>query len=253
LTLLWHRFNRFSGTNTPAVPNGSTSFPNILTAASDQPTNKDQPMITANPISPLKIMTRSEVAAILSEQSRRAKRSIGSMMNLIIFRLATCAGLRVSEIAGLTLSNVRSGQSKPHLAVPSSLGKRAKARVVPLWIDARTLTDIRAWECLRQLRGATGSDPVICNLRGRDFGKPITARAIEYRFKTVLRNALEPQRATQLSIHSGRHTFASNLLACGFSLTEARDWLGHGNIATTSCYLHCDPTAGETILDSFNF
>jgi site-specific recombinase XerD len=41
-----------------------------------------------------------------------------------------------------------------------------------------------------------------------------------------------------LTIHSGRHTCASHLLAAGWPLPAVRDMLGHANIATTSVYSH---------------
>jgi integrase len=41
-----------------------------------------------------------------------------------------------------------------------------------------------------------------------------------------------------VTIHDGRHTFASHALAGGRSLVEVRDALGHRSIATTSLYLH---------------
>jgi len=49
------------------------------------------------------------------------------------------------------------------------------------------------------------------------------------------------------SIHDGRHSFASIVLAAGRKLPEVRDALGHRNISTTSVYLHAldDGTVGS--------
>ena len=41
-----------------------------------------------------------------------------------------------------------------------------------------------------------------------------------------------------LTIHDGRHTCASHLLAAGWALPMVRDMLGHASIATTSVYSH---------------
>ena len=54
-----------------------------------------------------RILTRAEVQIVLAELHRKAKRSTLTRRNLIIFRLATCCGLRVSELTRLTLGNVR--------------------------------------------------------------------------------------------------------------------------------------------------
>lgn len=212
-------------------------------------------MIASRNLSPLRVLTRPEVCAVLAELERRARRSIGSQMNLVIFRLATCCGLRVSEIAGLMLSNVRTSQTKPHIYVPQTIAKRQKQRIVPLWLDRATLEDLKAWKVFRESQGAAGGDSFVSNQRKQDVGQPITTRAIEYRFKTLLRHALEPDRVEQLSIHSGRHSFCSHLLAAGFTLAQVRDWAGHSSISTTSIYLHADldPSAGEEVLESFAF
>ncbi len=42
----------------------------------------------------------------------------------MIFRLATCCGLRVSEVVGLTLSNVKLVGKRPHIYVPKAIAKR---------------------------------------------------------------------------------------------------------------------------------
>ena len=52
-------------------------------------------------IEPTKILTRRELACVLEDLHSRAERSQSARLNLIIFRLACCCGLRVSEIAGL--------------------------------------------------------------------------------------------------------------------------------------------------------
>ena len=47
-----------------------------------------------------KILGRSEIAETLTDQRRKAKRSINTRQNLVVFRLSTCCGLRASEIVG---------------------------------------------------------------------------------------------------------------------------------------------------------
>jgi integrase len=49
-------------------------------------------------------------------------------------------------------------------------------------------------------------------------------------------------------LHDLRHSHASWLLAGGADLEVVRERLGHGNIATTSKYLHTLPTADDTAL-----
>jgi hypothetical protein len=46
---------------------------------------------------------------------RQAQRSKQGHVNLILFRLAACCGVRVSEIANLHMTDVRTDGSRPHL------------------------------------------------------------------------------------------------------------------------------------------
>jgi integrase len=63
--------------------------------------------------------------------------------------------------------------------------------------------------------------------------------SLHARFKTLL-GVLGP-RAKDLSIRSGRHTFASTCLAAGCTIVEVAAWLGHSNPSITAAYLHLVP------------
>lgn len=202
-------------------------------------------------IDPSKILSSSEIAALLAECQRRSLRSINSQMNLVLFRTSCCIGLRVSEISDLELRDIVLTDVRPHVVVRN--GKGSKKRKVPLWLDRSTLSDIAAWKALRESQGASPADPFISHQRKATLGQPLTDRSLQYRFKTILGWCLAPERVEQLSIHSGRHSFASHLLKRGFSLVQVRDWLGHSSISTTSVYLHVDPDEGEKVLDAFDF
>ena len=75
-----------------------------------------------------KILTPTEVARVLPDLKRRARRAVNSRQNLIIFRLATCCGLRVSELIGLRIGDVRVGVEQPYILVRAEVAKRRKAR-----------------------------------------------------------------------------------------------------------------------------
>lgn len=48
--------------------------------------------------------------------------------------------------------------------------------------------------------------------------------------------------------HTLRHSFATNLLACGASITQVQELLGHNSVETTQVYLHCVPQFARTIV-----
>src|SRR4051812_20620915 len=120
-----------------------------------------------------KVLTRAEIAEILGELTRK-RRSVNTRQNRVIFRLATCAGLRVSEIVGLTLANVKTNNQRPHIHVPAAIAKRNKARKIPLWWDAATLADLVVWKQERIEQGASAADPFVCSQAHGTLGKALS-------------------------------------------------------------------------------
>jgi integrase/recombinase XerD len=207
-----------------------------------------------------KILTRSEIVDVLCELTRKGRRSANTRQNRIIFRLATCCGLRVSEIVGLTMANVITGSKRPHVYVPAAIAKRNKARKVPLWWDAATLADLAVWKAERTEQGAKAGSPFVCSqaagkhaMTGQStFGKALIARNAQARFDAAVK-VLGTERGAMLSIHCGRHSFCSHALAGGRSIAEVRDAAGHANISTTSIYLHVVHADDDEIGNLFDF
>jgi integrase len=198
-----------------------------------------------------KILTRSEIAAVIADLKRK-RRSINTRQNLIIFRLATCAGLRVSEIVGLKMANVKLGSQRPHICIPRAIAKRHKPRTVALHWDAATLADLDQWKQQRTAQGALAGDPFVCSQAKGTRGKPLSVRNAQARFKVAIK-VLGPERVETLSIHCGRHSFCSHALAGGRTIAEVRDAAGHSSIATTSIYLHAIHDDDDQIGSLFDF
>lgn len=175
-----------------------------------------------------RVLGEDEVQAILRELRRRARRAKTTYRLLIIFELATCCGLRVSEICGLTLSDVRTGLS-PAVRIRRESSKSGRARSVPLDWDALALADVTAWIAQRIASGAGPSDLLLPTRNGcrmhRSSAQRMYARAC----------AFVGRKAT---IHDGRHTFISWALERGVSAVEVKEAAGHANLATTTMYAH---------------
>ena len=184
-----------------------------------------------------KILTPGEVARVLPDLKRRARRSLNSRQNLVIFRLATCCGLRVSELIGLRIGDVRVGVEKPYILVRAEVAKRRKARRVPLWWDQGTLDDLTAWRGQRTGQGAGPADPFVCSQASSTVGKPLDRQNARARFKVACR-VLGAERTAGLTIHHGRHTFASFALARGVSPVAVQQALGHSSLSITNVYAH---------------
>jgi integrase/recombinase XerD len=184
-----------------------------------------------------KILSRAEIKLVLADLQRK-RRSVNTRQNAIIFRLACCQGLRVAEIVGLRLTDVKCDLgAKPHLNLPKAITKRRKARKVPLWWDSATLAALSEWKRERIRQGAGLGDPFVCSQSKRTKGKPLARRNAQNRWKAAIK-VLGKERQATLSIHCGRHSYCSHALNGGRSLAEVRDSAGHSNISTTNVYLH---------------
>lgn len=183
------------------------------------------------------ILSAQEVLDVVADLKRPSKRSLNARTNLIVFRLATCCGLRASEVAGITIADVRLSTSKPHINVRKSVAKGGRKRQVPLWWDGATLEDLTAWREFRVKHdGADSSAPFVCTRAKGSAGNRLHRNAVRNRFLSACK-VLGKERLEALTVHSGRHTFVSHALKHR-TLAEVRQAAGHTNIATTSVYLH---------------
>lgn len=189
------------------------------------------------PIDVTKILSRRELALVLNDLKRKAPRSKNTRMNLVLFRVACCCGLRVSEIAKLQVGDVRTELARPHIRIRRGASKGGRPRVVPLWWDVGTLEDLSAWKADRLRSGAEFNEPFLASLIPGRQTKTFSRHTLRKRFRTACR-ALGVARLDGLTIHHGRHTFISHALAGGRTLAEVRDSAGHANVSITSGYLH---------------
>src|SRR3989337_1391428 len=96
-----------------------------------------------------KILTRTEMQLVLADLRRKAPRSKNTRLNLVVFRLSACGGLRASEIAQLQMADVRVEMPRPHIRIRVGASKGGRSRRVPLWWDGGTLADLAAWRADR--------------------------------------------------------------------------------------------------------
>ena len=191
----------------------------------------------AHQIDSTKILTRRELATVLKDLKRKAPRSANTWQNLILFRLASCCGLRVSEIASLRISDVRIETRRPHLRIRRGAAKGGKPRMVPLWWDAGTLDDLQKWKQFRVGQGGGSDECFVGSLCEKRRGTRLSRHTLRKRFLTACKS-LGGDRIAMLTIHHGRHTFISHALVGHRTLAEVRDAAGHANVSITSAYLH---------------
>ena len=145
-------------------------------------------------------------------------------------------GARISEVAALDVGDIDFGQRTARL-----FGKGSKERIVPLYrrameAVARYLEDARPVLLAKGGGSAVqgGRDPLFISTRGQAMG----ASALRYRFDVLKRRAGLPSDVTP---HSMRHTFATDLLEGGADLRSVQELLGHASLSTTQIYTHLAP------------
>ena len=155
-------------------------------------------------------------------------RAAPSKRDRVILEVIYAGGLRVSETVALTWSDVLLRDDRVQLSIT---GKGGKVRQVLLpEIVSRSLLS---------LRGDAGvNDPVF----GSRKGGPLTDRAVN---GMVKRAAAKAGISAGVSPHWLRHAHGSHAIDRGASLPEVQNTLGHGNIATTSGYLHARPDSSS--------
>jgi integrase/recombinase XerD len=133
-------------------------------------------------------------------------------------------GLRVSELAGLTPSNINFD-----LGFVTVLGKGGKERTVPLGMTAIDWT--RKYIASRARSGVFKSTHA---LFVSDSGSPLTRQAL---WKIIV-SLGERAGIGHITPHLLRHSFATHLLENGADLRSVQMMLGHSDISTTQIYTH---------------
>ncbi len=142
--------------------------------------------------------------------------------DLAIFKLMLRCGLRVEEVANLTLAAV----DLPRGQVFVYQGKGAKDRVVYLSKDA-----YQALTAYLKVRPHTRAKKLFVVNKGRFRGKPLKVRGIQHRMQHYAQKA-----GLKVCCHQLRHTMATQMLNADADLVTIQDLLGHTRIRTTERY-----------------
>ncbi len=143
--------------------------------------------------------------------------------DLLAMELLYGAGMRVSELVGLSHGDVDLGEG-----IARVLGKGRKHRVCPL---GKTACAVLARFRDAFSPGKGPQDPVLCNRNG----SRMTARSVQLLLKRHLALAGLP---LDLTPHKLRHSFATHLLNAGADLRIVQELLGHAQLVTTQVYTH---------------
>ena len=174
----------------------------------------------------------------------QSKRTQGELLilrrDLAILELLYAAGIRVSELTGLKLSDI-----DERAQIIRVLGKGRKERIVPF--GDKALKALQAyWPVRDQIRAewpdAAGPEAVFLGVRGtRLDARTINTIVKKYARMTQMKWSLHP--------HSFRHAFATHLLSDGADLRAIQELLGHASLSTTQRYTQATIDQLMTIYD----
>jgi integrase/recombinase XerC len=133
-----------------------------------------------------------------------------------VLELLYGSGLRVSELCGLSISDVRG-------STVTVWGKGGKQRSVP--VSEPAVAAVARWLAIRQDVIEAGS-----TMFGNERGNPLTPRDV--------RRIIDRRSGTPTHPHALRHSFATHLLDGGADLRVVQELLGHADVATTQRYTH---------------
>ncbi|MGC8742224.1 MAG: tyrosine-type recombinase/integrase [Candidatus Sumerlaeaceae bacterium] len=161
------------------------------------------------------ILSREEVARLMD--------AAGTLRGRTLLMTTYAAGLRVSEVCALQVSDIESAPDRMYLKVRQGKGSQ----------DRYTLLSPRLLDTLRTYwRVGRPGSWLFPNPAGSAPIDTLTAQ----RMYCAARDAagIRPEGG----IHTLRHCFATHLLEAGVDLPMLQQLLGHGHISTTMRYLH---------------
>lgn len=186
-------------------------------------------------------LTPEELARLFDQPDVTA---INGLRDRAILELLFSSGLRVSELVGLDRDHINLKRKEFMVR-----GKGQKDR--PVFISQEAADWIQRYLDMRKdavkplFIRYSGSKQV--DLSG-NFHR-LTARSVQ---RMVSRYALLAGITKQVSPHTMRHSFATDLLMNGADLRSVQAMLGHSNIATTQIYTHVTDPHLKNIHEQFH-
>jgi integrase/recombinase XerC len=181
-----------------------------------------------------RVLSVDEAATLMTAPTRGVGRA-GALArrDAAMLELLYATGMRVSELAGLTVDRV--DVERRRLRV---IGKGTKER--QLLFGAPAAAALGAY--LRDGRPvlAAAADRQVPSVFLNARGTPLSARGARLVLRRWVDAAGLPDRT---SPHTLRHSFATHLLEGGADLRVVQELLGHANLQTTQVYTHLSDAA----------
>jgi len=181
------------------------------------------------------ILTATEQEALVAQPNPRY---LTGHRNRVMLRLMLNTGLRLSEAIHLCWKDINLNTGK----VVIRQGKRAKDRT--LWTGEANLAALYGWR-KRQANECAGSHQDIFTTKA---GGKLDPRYIQ---RMVKRYAVKAGIEKNVTPHTLRHSFATDLYRETSNIRLTQKALGHASLATTQIYTHIVDEELEGALKSF--
>ncbi len=181
--------------------------------------------------SPARWRTLPEVLAVSEVEAMLATPAAGDRLawrDRALLELAYGAGLRVSELCGLNLTDLLLSEGLVQVR-----GKGGKERLVPVGRGTVGALSVYLHQVRPELDRGTTRGHVLLNGRGEPLSR-VGAWGV------VKRAATRAGITRKVSTHTLRHSFATHLLEGGADLRAVQEMLGHADLSTTQIYTHVD-------------
>ncbi len=163
-----------------------------------------------------------------------------SVRDRAMLAMLYATGVRAAELAGMKLTDLN-----VHLGVVRVLGKGSKERIVP--VAGEALTAVR--EYVERLRPVLTADPKQPHLFLSRSGQKLPREDV---YRIVTKYVRRQGMRGNVTPHTLRHCFATQLLSRGADLRSVQEMLGHADIATTQIYTHVDANRLKSIHKRFH-
>jgi integrase/recombinase XerD len=157
-----------------------------------------------------------------------------------LLELAYGAGLRVSELCNLALTDLLIGDG-----LVRAFGKGSKERLVPIGRAVVSTVSVYLHTIRPELDRGASKGKLLLNARGTPLSR-IGAWGI------VKKRAAQAGITRRVTPHTLRHSFATHLLEGGADLRAVQEMLGHADLSTTQIYTHVDRDYLRTVHQRFH-
>jgi integrase/recombinase XerC len=183
-----------------------------------------------------KVASERSLAEVFERLAQQAKEEDPSALrDMCAFELLYATGMRVSELAGLNISEI--DFSRMLLRVT---GKGNKQRMLPYGQAAHSAIDLWLRKGRPKFEISSSGDALLLTSRGKRVGVR--------QLYSMVANQLAQTPTGAAGPHTLRHSAATHLLDHGADLRAVQEILGHASLATTQVYTH---VSVERLRDAF--